>query len=366
MPGRSSLDRASELPAPYRPQSPVVSAPPVYRPVSPHAAQRVQSPHRPAEACRPAVKPAFSNHRLGAIQRMEQAEVPQPVQQPNAGTKPLAFTTDNKYVVKIGSEREEFTYRNRQALGLGSVLVGSVREPIPLVSLETNLIEGVLIDEEDSAKKLTQPIPQPDKSKGERLIVTRRLGEGKKDNAFTMDVKIGYHTKSGEQFELEGKGWWERQGKKIEHNLKDLPFLMKMGPFFHGSGWRGFDVDSKGAKAFHEYKGHDNFDKCLGVILRDIKSIWRRMQGASMVFVGSSLFCFFDLEHPDHSSAKILDPDHPILHTRIEGLGEYPKTLMREETLNKDRGWEDYRRRYVDSFMDGLVTIYNALESKDI
>jgi len=288
-------------------------------------------------------------------------------QQPNAGTKPLAFTTDNKYVVKIGSEREEFTYLHREALNLSEVLVGSVTPQSEVK--EGNLIVAVIINGKE--RRLTQSIRKPDEAIGERLVVTERLGEGKKHNTFTMDIKIGFHTKSGEQFELEGAGWLKRQAKKVEHNLKDFPGP-QMGPVFHGSGWRGFDVDPKGAQAFRDEQTHPKFKECLQKIVDDLEVMLKPFRDAAMVFVGSSLFCFFDLDNPKHSSAKILDPDHPILLKPIEYVIP-PLTLMTKSALKTQqegkwfkRDWNEYKQRYKDSFFYGLVLIRQAFIRKDI
>jgi hypothetical protein len=305
-------------------------------------------------------------NRSRIVQRMMLETAPIATQ-PNAGTKPLAFTTDGEYVVKVGSEREEFTYTNRAVLGLDQALVGSAQAQAVIVG---ELVTAVIIG--DERKDLTASIRAPKAELGERLIVTERLGRGKKNDTFTMDIKIGFETKSGEQFELEGASWLARQGKKVEHNLKDSDFGPRMGPFFHGSSERGFDVDPNGAAAFRAHSKDKTFNACLRKILADIMAMHDSMLKPSIVFVGASLFCFFDLEIPANSSARILDPDHPIL---LEDKGaNQPPTLMREETLKEqqkdnwvfNRGWKSYSRKYADSFMHGLEAIYHALRKKAI
>ncbi|HEV2445447.1 MAG TPA: hypothetical protein VGS58_05975, partial [Candidatus Sulfopaludibacter sp.] len=303
------------------------------------------------------------------VQRMEDLHPTVAPTQPNAGTKPLAFTVDGRYVVKIGSEREEFTYQVfGSSLGQGNVLVESV--PHKVVKQGEQIVAVVIADEEIA---LQNPIPVP--KNGQRVVVTKKLGGPPSgDQTFTMDIKIGFYTKSEEQYALEGHNWFEYTAKQVEHDLKDAEWLPRMGPVGHGSFARGFDVDPKGAANFRGYRGHSNFNKCLKHILNDIDVIINSLgDSPPVVFVGASLFCFFNLTDPAQSQARILDPDHPIVLD--ENLAEdTPSTLMSRETFERHqeqkwfgkKQWQDYSTKWRNSFLDGLTKIYIALASGQI
>jgi hypothetical protein len=395
--------RQAAGPPAYRPQPAaraVPAAPPVARPSAPRSVQRSKAaaPSKVPPPYRPQSRAAIQRSRPGGVvQRMDYADLnplfpsfglPQssndnygtsPVAtasssastntQTNAGTKPLAFTTDNKYVVKIGSEREEFAYGNANALGLANVLV-EARAATPVNP--SGPITAVTIN--GKQRQLSNPLPRPQGA--ERLIATKRMGKGNAASTFTMDIKIGTHTKSEEQFQLEGASHAWRVVKWMEHDIKDSDLLSRRGPLFHGSRARGFDVDPKGQAAFHTNSGHGNFNAALAKIVQDVHGINATLgNNPAAVFVGSSLFCFFDLNSPMNSRARILDPDHPILvdETNVMGVAK-PPTLMDQANFDAQqqtkwwgkKNWNAYSQGHVASFLFGLTQVEQALTNQTI
>jgi hypothetical protein len=318
-----------------------------------------------------------------------------------AGTKPNTPSADGKYLIKLSSRRERYTYEHREALGLTHVLPNYY--PIDDVSLgwakvnilgdldesgrfTRRMVMGVQLDNGELVK-LKKPIPEPHGDKqllvidligyeepglvkekepaevGSSVLVTEEeegeeesglvkgkeadlLEEGRaesrkeankllieeepdlleggqaesrkdlpgKANKLFMDVKIGTYTKSGEQFELEGANIAQRLFKKIEHNLKD---------WNRESRILGYDIDKKNKEDFDKFSSKNaknamDLVKAMETILPKLQDIQKRMSDAPITFVGSSLLIAFNMDRPENSDVKLIDPDHPIVLDEVK------------------------------------------------
>jgi|SRR5271166_4246643 len=305
-----------------------------------------------------------------------------------AGTKPNTASADGKYRIKLSSARESFTYKNRAALGLEKVLPNyyAVKDKGIELDKSGSLVTHVNLENGDRVE-LKTPIPKPDGDKQllvigsvgyeePDLLKEREVKEGRaelgkdlpgKAKMLFMDVKIGTYTKSGEQFKLEGANIAWRLEKLIEHNYKDMKE--------RESRRLGYDIDRQNKKEFDKEVSSKNagpLGKAMETILPKLKSIQTSMREAPITFVGSSLLIAFNLDRPNKSDVKLIDPDHPIVldHLKKE-LKKIPtpRDVMTSgyfkptPTLGYDplgpeslpgRTYEDYVEKWQSSFGTGM------------
>lgn len=125
-----------------------------------------------------------------------------------------------------------------------------------------------------------------------------------------MDIKIGAFTKSETQFEQEGANWVLTRFKQIEHDLKDL---------WKGNRSTGISILSGQDDYDRERNGRaQDLSGAIAVVLGDLSDIQKTMARAIdiITFVGSSILFVFNLDHPERSVAKLIDPDHPDSYRR--------------------------------------------------
>ena len=326
-----------------------------------------------------------------------------------AGTKPNTSSTGGKYRIKLSSDRESFTYKNRVALGLASVLPNY----FPIAKVNTDNIKVnkwgapdkdgwftknmvVSVDLANGAfVVLKSPIPLP--GNGKELLVIDSVGyeadEGEEDTVndtkgkaaekIFMDIKIGTYTKSGEQFDLEGANFATQFFKKIEHNIKDLS---------RDSRGQGYDIDLAGDKqkfedAFTNWEQGAKLRLAMAAIIQKLTPVRNTMRNAPVTFVGSSLLIAFNLDRPANSDVKLIDPDHPIVLDNVKQqlVKETPKDVMTSDRFvpTPDR-WEapvasnglaspvfipgrkygDYVQKWQSGFGTGMVNFIKWLTDK--
>jgi len=275
-----------------------------------------------------------------------------------AGTKPNQPSVDGRYRIKLSSPREAFTYTNRIALGLDAVLPAHhpVTEKLRERPAAGKLI-AVKIDGNDQWIHLAEPIPWP--SDGQEVLCINTVGwenesakpAEERDKKCVMDVKIGTYTKSTEQFELEGAGFFKRQFKKLEHNLKDLN---------RDSRDHGYDIDAGNLKTFLDLAiapaTSAKLQKAMKAVKPKLTDINQRMRVAPITFVGSSLFIVYNLTSPEKSDVKLIDPDHPIVIEPPADM-DMPDQLIRRSHFAGRwfATWEAYVDKWKNSFGSGMV-----------
>lgn len=275
-----------------------------------------------------------------------------------AGTKPNQPSMNGRYRIKLSSPREAFTYNNRVALGLDAVLPGhhavvdKLRDPPGTGKLAAIKIEG-----NDHWIPLAESIPWPTGDQEVLCIDTVGWEDEtakpvqERDKKCVMDVKIGTYTKSTEQFELEGAGFFKRQFKKIEHNLKDLN---------RDSRDHGYDIDAGNLRTFLDLAIAPATSSKLQAAMKAVKpkltDIHQRMRGAPVTFVGSSLFIVYNMTTPEKSDVKLIDPDHPIV------IEPPPETEMPPQLIRRSHfagrwfaTWEAYVDKWKNSFGSGMI-----------
>jgi hypothetical protein len=295
-----------------------------------------------------------------------------------AGTKPRSFSTNGKYLVKLTSAREEFIYQQRGALGLDNVMAGYHTEVIGSRVIVNNEVTKVTINKNGQQKQITLKDPISVPTNAQRIIIIDTLGYEKPQqnqvlpqiNKFVMDIKIGTYTKSTEQFEAEGAGGAWRLFKKLEHNWKDLS---------HGSRLQGFDIcDGSGefdnaVRRIRRGEGGQqaktDFKTALDQILVDLGNVRNAVQHSTVTFVGSSVFCIFNLTNPQSSLAKLIDPDHPIMLN--DQLPNKPADVMSPNTMdaqNQDawieRDWNGYQQKWTQSFNTGIANLITHFQTQ--
>jgi hypothetical protein len=308
-------------------------------------------------ALQPKMAPGAGKHRGKVVQM--------------AGTKPRSFSTNGKYLVKLTSAREEFIYQQRGALGLDNVMAGYYPEVVANRVVVNNEVTRVTLDKNGQHKQITLKDPISVPTNAQRIIIIDTLGYEKPQqnqvqpqvDKFVMDIKIGTYTKSTEQFEAEGAGGAWRLFKKLEHNWKDLT---------HGSRSQGFDIcDGSGEfdAAVRRIRGGQggqqaktDFKTALDQILVDLGNVRNAVQHSTVTFVGSSVFCIFNLTNPQSSLAKLIDPDHPIMLNDL--LPNKPADVMSPNTMDAqnqtswiERDWNEYQQKWTQSFNTGIANL---------
>ena len=295
-----------------------------------------------------------------------------------AGTKPNTTSKDGRFRIKLTSNREPFVYNERGALGLDTVLPAHRVIPIEDCTIFTDAdgesgITHVRLGNMHIA--LTKKLAVPTAS--QRILLMEELGftpPDRGDKKFVMDIKIGSYTKSGEQFELEGASGGMQVVKWLEHNYKDSPL-----PFARSSRWKGFDICDDAheldfVSAYHKaLRGGEgslvwqNFDQALKKIIADLNGIIAATKSSAATFVGSSVFCVFNITNPHLTVAKLIDPDHPIIHGAADLHANLPADVMNEQAMNNlnqarpwysfDRNWKEYKDKWKSSFDDGILAV---------
>jgi len=281
-----------------------------------------------------------------------------------AGTKPNQPSMNGQYRIKLSSPREAFTYSNRAALGLDAVLPGHHKVIDKLPEDGTGKLMAVKIEGNPRWITLAQPIAWP--ADGQEVLCIDTVAwenESEKpveerDKKCVMDVKIGTYTKSTEQFELEGAGFFKRQFKKLEHNMKDLN---------RDSRDHGYDIDAANLTTFLNLATAPATTTKLLAAMKAVKpkltEIHQRMRDAPVTFVGSSLFIVYNLTSPEKSDVKLIDPDHPIV---IEpGEMKLPDQLIKKKHFAGRwfATWEAYVDKWKNSFGSGMINFMRWFSS---
>jgi len=271
-----------------------------------------------------------------------------------AGTKPRSFSKNYEYMVKLSSAREKFVYENKEQLGMSHILPGYY--PVISKVIEDDEVTQVKVDKdgEETIVELKNPIQKP--KPGQELLCIQTLGfepesmgeqKAEGSDKFVMDIKIGTHTKSMKQFELEGASWFKRAFKNIEHGLKDRSWL-KIPKLFHGSRDRGYDICDGGPEFATEHKkSSSGFKEALNKVMGDMLVVHKALTKKDISFVGASIFAVFNMKNPENSVAKVIDPDHPILMDDIdqEIQKDAPENVMTGEGFGLDKLRQDFRKK---------------------
>ena len=313
-------------------------------------------------ALQPKMASGAGNYRVNVVQM--------------AGTKPRSFSTDGKYLVKLTSAREEFIYQQRGALGLDNVMAGYHLEDVGNRGVVGKEVRTVTIQGTGEQITLKDPLSVP--TLAQRIIIIDTLGyEAPQLNQvvqvtdkFVMDIKIGTYTKSTEQFETEGAGGAWRLFKKIEHNLKDLTHGSRSQGFDICDGSEDFDLRVRRIRGGHGgQQAKTDFKTALDQILLDLMAVKRAVKHSTVTFVGSSVFCIFNLTNPQSSVAKLIDPDHPIMLN--DYLPDKPPGVMSPNTMdvqNQDawieRSWDEYQRKWTQSFNTGIANLITHFQTQ--
>jgi hypothetical protein len=271
-----------------------------------------------------------------------------------AGTKPNQPTIDGRYRVKLSSEREAFTYTNRAALGLDTILPPhhEVLQTMATNPRENNRkIDMVRIA--SGWVTLKETIPAPAGNQRVLCIDTvgwndeRLVAPDQRDRKCVMDIKIGTYTKSTEQFKLEGAGLMMRFFKRVEHNIKDKK---------RDNRETGYDIDAENLTDFNAKNAgatRGPLHNAMDALIPKLTDIRTRMAAAPITFVGSSLFIVFNLSDAARSDVKLIDPDHPIVidpgEIRLPG-----QLIKRSNFEGQERTWDQYVTKWRGSFGTGM------------
>ena len=287
-----------------------------------------------------------------------------------AGTKPNQPSMDGKYRIKLSSEREQFSYENRAALRLDSVLP----RHYPLISYfhrndekvyAVRLANGTRVD-------LKLPIPAPTTDK--MLLCIDTVGFESKPLPFSdsapdtsnatklfIDVKIGHYTKSGQQWETEGAGLFMQVLKQVEHDMKDKSRTSRK---------EGYDIDAENLKALGVAHARAKSGQepmlfnAMDTIRHPLADIANAMSRAPVTFVGASVFIVLNLTEPWSSDVKIIDPDHPILLDTPPNLGAVPGGVMAGGKMKGSRDWTEYKNKWQTNFGSGMTNFVKWWEDK--
>ena len=114
------------------------------------------------------------------------------------------------------------------------------------------------------------------------------------------------------------------------------------------------------------------FVRALKRILEDLWNIINKARtNLPVTFVGSSVFCVFDLTNPENSVAKVLDPDHPIIIDEKVAFADKPSDVMDKKALEAQNWvvtptifglglgwkWEDYKQKWTENYTNGLASL---------
>jgi hypothetical protein len=287
-----------------------------------------------------------------------------------AGTKPNQPSMDGKYRIKLSSEREQFSYENRVALRLDSVLP---RHYVLISYFHRNdekvyavrLANGTRVD-------LKLPIPAPSADK--KLLCIDTVGFESKPLPFSdsapdtsnatklfIDVKIGHYTKSGQQWETEGAGLFMQVFKQVEHDLKDKSRTSRK---------EGYDIDAENLKALQVAHARARSGQepllfnAMDTIRHPLAAIAETMRKAPVTFVGASVFIVLNLTEPWSSDVKIIDPDHPILLDTPPNLGAVPGGVMAGDKMKGTRDWDEYKDKWQSNFGSGMTNFVRWWEDR--
>ena len=95
----------------------------------------------------------------------------------------------------------------------------------------------------------------------------------------------------------------------------------------------------------------------------EVRDIELTMRNAPLTFVGSSIFVVINVQNPEHSTAKLIDPDHPIITDEIVSAVQRPGDVMDQDKYEQqnpeaDRGFGDYTKKWQDSFNTGVKNVF--------
>jgi L-rhamnose isomerase len=103
----------------------------------------------------------------------------------------------------------------------------------------------------------------------------------------------------------------------------------------------------------------------------DIKALRDGMQNKPVTFVGSSVFCIFNLTNPQNSLAKLIDPDHPIMLDDSMNATK-PADVMSPSVMDAQnqqayifkRNWDEYQQKWTQSFNTGVASFITHFKTK--
>jgi Domain of unknown function (DUF4157) len=273
------------------------------------------------------------------VQQNGSATAPVVQRDGGAGTKPRTFSTDGRYLIKLTSKREKFVYEQREDLGIGGILPAYY--PVNDYVEANGKITSVSVGGLEDPIALKDPLTPP--SDNQEILVISTVGheEGAKSEKVIMDIKIGAYTKSETQFGAEGANWFLQRFKQLEHDFKDWQKGNRETGFSILAGQGDYDRERKGRAR--------DLGEAIQVVLDDLAAIQKTMTRAIDVitFVGSSVLCVFNLDHPGRSVAKLIDPDHPILTGELseEGESNVPREILTPNRIYRGRVREEMDKR---------------------
>lgn len=294
-------------------------------------ALRFASASRP---CRVAHRRLISSNKMPAVAQL-------------AGTKPIAETTDGLWMIKITSPREIFVYKNAQILNISNIM--------PKYKLVSKVSKDgksfTLIDENNlgiDEVKVKDSLSKNAVSPNDCIAIEHILGNwhknkepnGKNKKIFIIDVKIGKRTKSNTQMNAEEYSKLKRGLKILEHFVKDT--------IQNKSRKIGYDMENESSfQAFiMENSKNVQLTAALKKLISKLELIKKDMNDAkNITFVGSSILIAIDLDNPDSTDAKLIDPDHPIIQIEDE-------SPINSNELNKnhiDNSMEEFENKHIIS-----------------
>lgn len=341
---------------------------------------------------RPGAKPS--------IQRQAKSQPPHRLSMANgviqrAGTKPRAFSTDRRWVIKATSNREAFVYKHAGSFNLNEVMPESKL----LVNPKVVRAEKTAIITDDTGVEVEIPVNANEDSSlvdaitaGQKTIIMienityknidSSINSDKNSNENNIkpwigDVKIGSRTKSKKQYEQEGAKW-SVIPKIIEHLIKD---------YTRGNRKTGYDFENY--PKFQKYISDNsrisdeirkNIKLASGAVADSLQKI-RDKTGFShnITFVGSSILFLLDIQNPASSTAKIIDPDHPVIlpsrdfYTKYENqekdtnspYNNMPKDLLTIENFKNDysqfENWFYQRRAEYFHGLNNLIELFRKI-----
>ncbi|SNS50897.1 MULTISPECIES: DUF4157 domain-containing protein [unclassified Azospirillum] len=325
---------------------------------------------------RPGAKPS--------IQRQARSQPPHRLSMANgviqrAGTKPRAFSTDRRWVIKATSDREAFVYENANALKLNTILpkfkllvTPEVKEGDDSLTIISENSDPITIT---GKRKDNEALVEAIEGKIKKIIILENIAYEEKESetekksnqieTWVGDIKIGNRTKSEKQYNKENDVNVPTKIKLAEHFIKDY--------FLRDSRKKGYDFEN--LSKFRKYIGR-NMDKKNNIkiaasnIFSNLTKIYSTMTGPNnkITLVGSSILFVFNINTPDSSVAKLIDPDHPIIldEPKEEGkkidekdqIKNVPSSMIDKTDFNDNyEDFVEWFNEWKNEYGDGLKNV---------
>ena len=247
------------------------------------------------------------------------------------------FSKDRRYVIKVTSDTEAEIYDDEQALGIAGVIPGKI----------ATLQSYADIEQYGPTRKLRQP------NSSESIIVIENLARKTSDadaSPVLLDAKIGFRTASWAQAEKEGVflPWLNALRHEfidnVMYNSRQAGYRFEEGQDFIDKAKAFSTSGNADDLAPHAMDAMDLWT-ALAVIVDDLQKIQKKMEKASVTFVGSSALMVIFPDRPLASSAKMIDFAHP----------------MRQADEPKD-AFQEYRQNYVNGIKNLMNDLFKIAE----